>query len=355
MDKICFRYSASYPNKFTEIMLKISDSTTFYIVCPANYASGGPEDLHQMALALKETGKKVFMHYLNYDQEKFSSPVHKEYEHYDIPYCEKIENSALNVMIFPETFSIFIWEKNYSKIQKVIWWLSVSNFFASLKAWEENFKENPPKLKHRLLGKIKLPTIRNVKKSKVSHLAHSYFSVDFLQKNGIKTIGKISGYMEDMFLTGKDYTSEKKDIVTYNAVKNKDFLENIKKITPEIHWLPMINMTLDEVADCMKSAKVYVDFGHHPGREKMPREACLLDCCLIIGKEGSAAYKEDVPIKDEYHFEKTEQNIPLIVEKIKDCLANYDSKIKDFSNYKSELLEEKKVFYEKINQIFETK
>lgn len=336
-------------------MLKISDSSTFYIVCPANYASGGPEDLHQMALALKERGKEVFMHYLNYNKEKFSSPVHKEYEHYGIPYREEIENSNKNIMIFPETFSIFIWEKKYSKIQKVIWWLSVSNFFTSLKAWEENFKENPPKLKHRLLGRIKLPSFKNVKKAKVSHLAHSHFSVDFLQKNNIPIIGKISGYMEGMFTTGENYTSQKKDIVTYNAVKNKDFLENIKKLTPDIHWLPMINMTLDEVANCMKSAKVYVDFGHHPGREKMPREACLLDCCLIIGKEGSAAYKEDIPIKDEYHFEKTEQNIPLIIEKIRDCLAHYDIKIKDFGSYKSELLEERKVFYEKINQIFETK
>lgn len=333
-------------------MIKISNNSIFYIVCPANYASGGPEDLHQMGLALMQSGKKVFMHYLNYDVEKNSSPVHKEYEHYQIPYTFSIENSSQNIMIFPETFSIFIWEKKYSKIQKIIWWLSVSNFFTSLKAWEENFKENPPKLKHRLLGRIKLPTIENVKKAKIHHLAHSYFSVDFLQKNKIETIGKISGYMEDMFLTGKSYVSQKKDIVTYNAVKNKDFLDKIRNLTPEINWLPMINMTLDEVADCMISAKVYVDFGHHPGREKMPREACLLDCCLIIGKEGSAFFKQDVPIKDEYHFDKTEENIPLIIEKIKDCIANYDSKIKDFADYKHDLLQEKIIFQKNINEIF---
>lgn len=336
-------------------MLRISDNSTFYIICPANYASGGPEDLHQMALALKEKGKKVFMHYLNYDKENFSSPIHKEYEHYNIPYNEIVENVSENILIFPETFSIFIWEKKYKKVQKVIWWLSVSNFFVSLKAWEQNLKENPPKFKHRLLGRIKLPSLKNVQKAKVNHLAHSYFSVDFLEKNNIKIIGKISGYMEDMFLTGENFTSQKKDIVTYNAIKNKDFLEEIKNMTPEINWLPMINMSLDEVADCMKSAKVYVDFGHHPGREKMPREACLLDCCLIIGKEGSAFFKEDVPIKDEYHFDKNEQNIPLIITKIKDCIENYDYKIIDFKDYKTDLLLEKKVFYEKIEKIFDNK
>ncbi|MCW3160314.1 hypothetical protein [Chryseobacterium oryctis] len=333
-------------------MLNTFNNNIFYIVCPANYASGGPEDLHQMGLALKEFGQKVYMHYLNYDVEKYSSPVHKEYEHYQIPYTQNVENSPQNIIIFPETFSIFIWEKKYSKIQKVIWWLSVSNFFTSLKAWEENFKKKPITFKQKILGRIKLPSLENIKKAKVNHLAHSHYSVEFLQKNNIQIIGKISGYMEDMFLTEKNYTLQKQDIVTYNAVKNKDFLENIKKITPEINWIPMINMTLEEVANCMKAAKVYVDFGHHPGREKMPREACLLDCCLIIGKEGSAFYKEDVPIKDEYHFDKTEKNIPLIIEKIKDCLLNYNSKIKDFKDYKADLLQEKEIFYKKIKEVF---
>ncbi len=41
----------------------------------------------------------------------------------------------------------------------------------------------------------------------------------------------------------------------------------------------------------MRKAKLYIDFGYHPGKERMPREACLLDCCLIIGKDGSAKYK----------------------------------------------------------------
>jgi len=36
----------------------------------------------------------------------------------------------------------------------------------------------------------------------------------------------------------------------------------------------------------------------------------------------SAKYIEDVPIPEEYKFEDKEENIPLIVEKIKDCFKN---------------------------------
>lgn len=114
----------------------------------------------------------------------------------------------------------------------------------------------------------------------------------------------------------------------------------------------MQNMTLKEVANCMRRAKVYIDFGYHPGKEKMPREACLLDCCMIVGKDGSAKYKEDMPILDEYHFEKEEKYIPEIIAKIYDCLEHYPLKIKDFSPYKELLLKEKETFKADVKKVF---
>ena len=333
-------------------MLKISKNTIFYIICPANYATGGPEDLHQLALELRNKGFEVYMHYLNYDKKNNSSPVHKEYEKFEIPYIETVENNDKNILIFPETFSIFLWKKKYSKMQKIIWWLSVTNFLVSLKTREEYLINKKFLFIKKMYKKFPIPTIENIKKINTYHIAHSYFSKDFLKQNGINVIGQLIGYMEPMFLENKDYKSSKEDIVTYNAVKNGEFLEKIKALTPEIHWLPMQNMTLQEVADCMKKSKVYIDFGPHPGKEKMPREACLLDCCMIIGKEGSARYKEDMPILDEYHFEKDEKNIPEIIAKIHDCVENYTTKIKDFAEYKNFLLQEKETFENGVKNLF---
>lgn len=332
-------------------MLKISKNTVFYIICPANHATGGPEDLHQLGAELRNNGFDVYMHYLNYDKKNNSSPVHKEYLRFELPFVEKIENNEKNIIIFPETFSIFLWDKKYSKTQKVVWWLSVSNFFISLQDIQENIIDKQS-LTKKIFNPKKAPNLENIKKTNTLHLAHSYFSKYFLKQNGIEVIGQLIGYMEPMFLENKNHQLSKENIVTYNAIKNGEFLEKIKEKTPDINWLPMQNMTLKEVADCMKIAKVYIDFGYHPGKEKMPREACLLDCCMIVGKDGSAKYKEDMPILDEYHFEKDEKYIPEIIEKIYDCIENYKTKIKDFEDYKNVLLKEKETFEEDVRKIF---
>src|SRR5690606_31379367 len=97
---------------------------------------------------------------------------------------------------------------------------------------------------------------------------------------------------------------------------------------------------------------LYVDFGYHPGKERMPREACLMRCCLIIGKDGSAAYDEDMPIPMQYRFEKEDKYIPEIVERIHNCIDNYDENIKDFSSYRAELYNEKSNFEKAVETTF---
>ena len=45
-----------------------------------------------------------------------------------------------------------------------------------------------------------------------------------------------------------------------------------------------------------------MDFGFHPGQDRLPREAAILKNCIITNKEGSAAIFQDVPIADEFKF-----------------------------------------------------
>lgn len=333
-------------------MLNINSDTIFYIICPAHFASGGPEDLHQLAAEIRINGYQVFMHYLEFDKKKFKTPLHQEYEFFSLPFADKIDNKPQNVVIFPETYSLSLWDKKYSKVQKIVWWLSVTNFFLTLKRRQDYLERKNKNFIKRLYKDQTIPSVENVKKLNVLHLAHSYFSLDFLRKNDFNILGQIQDYMDDMFYVNEESKSKKKDIVIYNGVKNGEFLEKIKSHSTDLEWVEMKNMTLFEIAECMKKAKVYVDFGYHPGKEKMPREACLLDCCLIIGKEGSAQFKEDMPIKDEYHFEKDEQNIPLIVNQIKNCLSNYDTTIYDFADYKNVLLKEKETFSADVKKVF---
>ncbi len=75
-------------------------------------------------------------------------------------------------------------------------------------------------------------------------------------------------------------------------------------------------------------------------------------CCLIVGKTGSAAYAEDMPIPAKYRFEKSKSEIPGIIERINDCLTNYAEAITDFAPYRKALYKEEEKFTEDIKKIF---
>ena len=111
-------------------------------------------------------------------------------------------------------------------------------------------------------------------------------------------------------------------------------------------------MTNREIHEALQSAKVYIDFGDHPGKDRLPREAAINGCCIITDKEGSAFYQEDVPIPEEYKLERNDTSINSILNRINDCLENYSERINDFSNYRNFILSEKDRFNDDVKRIF---
>ena len=123
----------------------------------------------------------------------------------------------------------------------------------------------------------------------------------------------------------------------------------------ELKWTPIENMTSDEVADLCKKSKVYIDFGNHPGKDRFPREAAISGCCVITGNKGSAKYKEDVRIDNNYKFDDIEKNIPKIINEIKKCLEHYEIETLKFEDYRRYIESEEKIFEKDIVGIFVTK
>jgi hypothetical protein len=69
-------------------------------------------------------------------------------------------------------------------------------------------------------------------------------------------------------------------------------------------FVPVQNMTKKEVAGLLARAKVYIDFGHHPGKDRIPREAVMAGCCVVTGRRGSARFDADVPLSSEFKLDE---------------------------------------------------
>jgi len=319
-----------------------------YVFCPGGYATGGPEALHQLAHHLNKLGFDACMYY--YSTPKGEEPLHKNYLKYHVPVSARPENSRKHLMIVPESFLYPIFNKKFSRIKKVIWWLSVDYYFIELNKHLERLKKKKFYRIRNAFGLFRTATFERLKEMEIVHIGHSYYSVVQLRENGIEPIGQIADYMNDVFLD--KYSAAKENIIIYNPAKNDEFLTGIISETNNLQWKPIADMSPAEVAGWMSRAKLYIDFGYHPGKERMPREACMMSCCMIIGKSGSAAYVEDMPIDEKYRFEKDNTHTPAIIACINDCLSNYDERINDFKPYRDVVYREKEKFVEDIKKIF---
>ena len=66
-----------------------------------------------------------------------------------------------------------------------------------------------------------------------------------------------------------------------------------------------------------------MDFGYHPGKDRMPREAALFGNCIITNQKGSAKNNLDIPIKSKYKFSEVKTNIPKINKQIERIFNDY--------------------------------
>jgi hypothetical protein len=351
-------------------MINLHFNSKIYVLLHTKEATGGSELLHQLVYHLRNSLNLEAYVYWPFDQ---SDPIHRAYKAYSNPVVFKIEDKNDNLLIYPEGFWTFSIVARYKSIRKTIWWLSVDNFYLSfiLNSKKNLFLPRAINKLTFLLFKRRIFDIqeiayRKIRKNQLNlnkfntirdadyHFVQSYYALKHLEERGIEKnkVFYLSDYLNKDFLKTQTDLSKKENIVAYNPKKGFDFTRKIISSAKDIKFIPLINMTRDEVIKTLQRAKVYIDFGNHPGKDRIPREAAILGCCVITGKRGSAAFFEDVPISNEYKFEDKEENIPKIIEKIKDCFKNFWERYKDFNYYRQMIKNEPQKFIEDLKKIF---
>lgn len=351
--------------------IKIYPNTKVYIACPANFATGGPELLHQLGHNLiNDLNIKTFIYYYNFDSNKFKTPVHTEYEMYNVPYVLEIsedEDIGKNILIVYEGIKELSLLCDFRNMRKGVWFVSVDNYYFEKEKKQDFFFQRALNKILRLLGNPLLFDIHsennlnklirrydyekdNLLKLANFYMTNSYRGMKWFKK--LKSLHYLSEYLNPKFLQNKTDFSKKENIVAYNPKKGSSFTRKIILNSKNIKFIPLINMSRTQVISTLQKAKVYIDFGNHPGKDRIPREAAILGCCVITGKRGSAAFFEDVPIPDEYKFEDKKGNIPKIIERIEDCFENFEERYKDFDFYRKSIKNEPQKFLEDLKKIF---
>ena len=300
-----------------------------YILCPANRVTGGIELVHQMCDAVNTYSNvkaKIWytdMDNITLDHIVLDIPVPEAYAMYKTEHATdffEIDRPE-NIVIFPE--GLTMWMPLISEAKKVLWWMSVDNYLDNSEDRGMDFIRDNVDL----------------------HLYQSHYSKDFVEKNipGAKGLF-LSDYINDDYINCTIDIGNKKDVAVYNPRKG---FEDLKPLIEKVNWLtwtPLQNMDRSQVIDALRTSKIYVDFGNHPGKDRIPREAAASGCCIITNKRGSAAFSGDVPIPEDYKFEDPGNSLDDIDDLMRDICDDFKNHYSRFDNYRDMIKGEKDKF-----------
>ena len=303
------------------------------IACPGDGVSGGPELLHQLGTELRELGCDAYMAYLPTEQ-SFSCP--EPYKKYGVPQGALVDEPGVAVVL-PEIYTGKALQ--FKASQAIVWWLSVDVY---LKMYSS--------LKNRLfsfVGKLSDDTASLAALKPLKHMAQSQYALDFLERNGLEATF-LSDYLSDEHFQAKPVAATRKNIIIYNPTKGIKQTNKLIQTYHNYQFLPLRGFTSEQVHAALSSAKLYIDFGHHPGKDRMPREAAIAGCCIITNLKGSAKFN-DVEIPPRYKLDDSKKDfVKQFGQLAKLVMENFDFYARDFEEYRQKIREEQQSFIQDV-------
>ncbi|WP_096084699.1 hypothetical protein [Agaribacterium haliotis] len=306
----------------------------YFFLCRGGAVTGGPEAMHQLAAAAKKVGLDACLVYYPVGR---AWEVPEVYREYDINTAERADDSSESVIVACETETGVL--RKFKKATCCVWWLSVDNYYKSrslIKARVRSFIDGYRSFSVNQMGAF-------------WHLAQSEYARSHLKEIGFKNVMMLSDYLNSKFFEPGSAVTKRK-AVAYNPAKGREYtMRLIEESRPDLEWVPIVGLSPDGVHQLLREVMVYVDFGGHPGKDRIPREACMSGCCVITGKKGSAGFSQDVPIRDEFKFD---QDCPefsqLVLKKIYECVDEFDQKIEKFKGYQDLIRGQQSLFEREV-------
>lgn len=287
---------------------------TVTFVCPA-CITGGPEAIHQAAMAVRAAGLQAEIVYYSVgsrplrvgDQVKFEvageNPclsVFAPYEPKPAPHVLVSENS---IVVLPEVLIGEIDAFRGSRI--VIWWLSVDNALISCASLRE--REGCQAF---------------LERGEIEHWYQSDYAKRFLIANGARSARRLSDFTHSSFkpaVVGRPNTGNR---ILYNRRKGATLARHFFDANRHFEAVALDGLDRTSLIAAYRSGSVYVDFGTLPGKDRMPREAAACGCTIFLHQVGSGRELGDFPVNDIFRFATSEVDSGQLAAKLQFALSN---------------------------------
>jgi len=301
------------------------------VVAPVGAQSGGPESLHNLARLAMRLGFDVEIVYFPYGE---GHQVPGRYVHYQIP-VSTLKDELNIAVVFPEIYCMQA--LSLKKARPLIWWLSV-DFFKRIKY--HSLRDKVRYFLMALRGERPFGGVKTLRG--ITHLTKAAYDRAFLEKNEITGM-QLSGPISSFYLQPwpVELIIKKQNTILYSTHRNTKVVAALIVSFPEFNFIPLSGLSEQQLRELYLSSKLFIDFGNHPGKERMPREAVISGCCVLTGLLGSAANDEDIPIPKRFKLDVEDPHFYDIFKSIvSDIFINFSIISKDFDLYRSEIYDD---------------
>ena len=351
-----------------------------YIITPAGTYTGGPTALFQLCHALRKNGINTIMAFYG---KADTDPVHPNYKRYRCPWTtvNKIRDHEDVAVIAPETAVDRV--ISFAKVKRIIYWLSVDNYvLATYKPSKLSF------ILHIMKKYIFDPYVAYTFATKNTHFYYNAYLAryvkSFIDRKGIlipsadlhivqskyaknfliscnvesRKIMTIHEPLEEEFLIkAKEIKHhEKIDAIAWNAKKAYPIAFKLVRMLRKNGFMvfDLKDVGKDRMIKILSKTKIFLDIGRHPGRDRPPREAVVLDNITIVNNHGGCYYFDDCMIPADFKWNcymdhKIEYQ--KYVRSIEHYLENFEYYIEKFCDFKQYILQEPDLFLNDIDHL----
>ncbi len=302
-----------------------------------------------LAAGLNRLGQPAAMVYHPFDK---PAPPAMAYAKYAVPVSRYSDNAG-SLTIFPEIFTSLALDVRHA--QAAIWWLSVNNF--TCERYGNPLRDRFRYFRNLLMRRSPwggVPALRHLR-----HFAQSHYAEDFLKGHGVAAqflSDPIPVYLEPEYQAhraAKIAHAQRQNIILYNPLKGAAVTARVRAAFPDWTFRPLQGLDREQLANAFLSAKLYIDFGHHPGKDRLPREAAIHGCCVVTSRFGSAENPLDVPIHGRYKLDvRAADFTPRFRALAAEIFSNFSACARDFEHYRDVIRHEAANFDRQIAQIF---
>lgn len=279
------------------------------VVCPAGATTGGPEALHQLVDSLTRQGFEAAMLYLPGEYHKVPEP----YRCYRIDTISETDIYPTDVVVIPEVMAGEA--RRFVYARPVLWWLSV---------------DNAPGDALQACG---------------DHLAQSFYAWQHLRDHGVNAT-MVGDYIHPAF---QRLDIPRESWVAVNPAKGAELAHRFSALCPDVEVRPIEGMGREEVCYFLNHASAFIDFGHQPGKDRLPREAAASGCVVFVHDTGAARFRGDFPLPDSTFFTADDDSLLALGERVRSVLGDSSPAYNRQVLYHRGIAREQQIFDEQVS------